>query len=122
MFNETTYLGEIAACKTIKNRCLELWPGDDADISNPANVGLNKCLTDAGYWRPGGTTKCFESRVYDKPDATTYPIDVITNPSNPNTVWQFPDLNNLDLKSLGIGATTGLLIASALVLFLLLKR
>jgi len=123
MFNETSYgLSDTTGCAALRDKCLQQWPDDDQGVKGPANQGLNKCLIDAGYWTPEGKTRCFESKVYDKPGATTYPLDVLTNPSNPDFVWQFPDLSSLNPKSLGIGLSAGVLIASAVVLFLLLRR
>lgn len=123
MFNETAYSNLAdAACETIKDRCLALWPDDGGEIKGPANQGLDKCLRDAGYWKPGGTTKCYSSQIYDLPGATTYPLDVLTNPSNPNFLFQMPNLDDLNLKSLGIGASAGIIAAIAVGAYLLLRR
>ena len=97
MFNETAYSGFGAVdCAAIKADCQARFPVDPNDTL-PTGRDLNwECMTAAGY-----VSQCMDSKSYSNPGATTYPIDILTNPQNPNSL--IPDFSSIGLPG-GFGS------------------
>lgn len=107
MFNETSFSGfgaiDTTACAALKLNCDTRFPiSEDPQVQADLLAGkvrdLNwECMQSTGY-----VSQCMQNKSYDNPGATKYPWDVLTNPDNPNTVWQWPQFI-LDLAaSLGV--------------------
>ena len=80
-------LGDIN-CDAVKSACAMQFPDDGSPYDSPVNRAFDGCLRDAGYYVEAN--KCFSSRSFDNPGATTYPLDVVTNPDNPDFIWRNP--------------------------------
>lgn len=108
MFNETSFLGE--ACEAAKAECEQRFPVDTFDPSVDMGKQIHLHLACLDAFKCGGS-----SQGYDNPGATTYPVDVITNPDNPNTVWQWPGFVKDIAASLGISETALVGVGAALL-------
>lgn len=127
MFNEIGYsssqlgglgfLGRTAECQGIKDNCdrrFPVTPGME-DGSEPDTNW--ECMKAGGY-----PTKCMDNRSYENPGSTTYPIDVLTNPDNPNTVWQWPDFVKNVADGMGLTPAVMVGIGAAVLLGLFAMR
>lgn len=65
----------------------------------------------------GYVKSCMSTSSYDLPGATTYPLDVLTNPQNPDSI--LPDLSSLGISGMG---TWGIVAIAGAVLFLFMSR
>lgn len=119
MFNETTGFGSTPECAQIKADCARRFPpSDDPDVMAGIKPDLNwDCMKARNY-----PTLCMDNASYDNPGATTYPIDVVTNPDNPDFVFQWPGFVKNMAEDLGLAPATLALAGGALLLFFAMKR
>ena len=125
MFNETSYqaysshLGATPECAAIKLNCdTRFPPSTDPDVMAGIKPDLNwDCMKASGY-----VSKCMETSSYAEPGSTTYGIDILTNPQNPNTVWQWPQFAKDFADKLGLDPSTLAMGAGVLVLALFMFK
>lgn len=115
MFNETSYFGDrTPECEAIKLNCdTRFPPSDDPAILAGQKPDLNwDCMKATGY-----VSKCMNSTSYKNPGDDFYPVDIVTNPDNPDYLLpKIPGLGSMNTPALlAIGAV-------AIGAILLLKR
>jgi hypothetical protein len=116
MFNETAYgnLGDVQSdCTALKLDCDTRFP---VDPNNPLPTGPDPnwdCLKANGF-----VAKCVKSTGYMNPGSTTYGIDILTNPNNPDTIWQWPQFMTDLAAPLGLSPSQLALIGGGLLLAL----
>lgn len=85
------YIGQMAGlegidCAAVKHDCETRYPDDGGPYDSPAQKAFDGCLRIGGYYEKGN--HCYEGATYANPGATTYPIDVVTNPDNPDFIFK----------------------------------
>lgn len=120
MFNETSFVGlgdRSAECQAIKDNCDRRFPVDPNANWSESDPNWD-CMKAGGY-----PSKCMDNRSYENPGSSTYVWDTLTNPQNPNTVWQWPDFVKNIADGMGLAPAVLVGMSAALLLSLvLLKR
>lgn len=98
-------------CAAIKADCLARFPIDPGNPL-PLNDPNWDCMKASGYVK-----SCMSTQSYDLPGATTYPLDVLTNPQNPDSI--LPDLSSVGISGMG---TWGIVAIAGAALFLFMSR